>query len=1298
MSKAGAITTYIIRKLWTLIAISLVVVALLMSLLRYSLPYLDNYKDQVESYISQQYSVDLSIGELSANWQRSGPALVLREVSIQKGEQSPIALDIGEVYVSIEFWPSIATQKLQSSQVSLSRLNIDIDLEQIETSESDFPILSALENIFLEQLSQFAVSESKVMINSALNSKTINIEQLSWLNQDNRHQGVGEFALQDFSDNNATFIVDLFGDVSSYSGTLYAQATDLNLSAWFNEFTGLENQLASSQGNFKVWARINDSRIERIDGKILPTTFDWNTKGSILRNSLAGNFAAQAQDNAWNFSLPEFTIEVNNKETKIDLLGRFSFDEGWQINTGSSTDLSNLVPMVSLYSLSLADSLILNEFQLSLDEFALKLSSNTPTISAQISNLGWNERDEWVGINGLSSRVQWHGKKGKIDFIADNTILAANYLFDREVQVSFIDVPLYFDFDLNNKVSIVDAEILADGLSLNADVDYSLQNQFLSLALDIGALKASKVPSLLPNHLMGQGAKSFLTRALAGKGQIEEAKVLWHGSIGAYPFADNTGVFQSRVEISDADFVFSNEWPAINDLDIVLSFENKSLSMAGSSAYLDKVELSDLRAQIPSLSGNSMLSINAQGVADSKDVTRLMLQSSLANSLGSLLDTKVLVNGALSTDLLIEVPLDKPASTRASGKVEFSDNQINLPTLKLALDKATGTLTFDNELIQAEGLSAQLLGQDILVDLSGEQVDRTYSLDVNATGNWDVEPLVTKVGDDFSRYFAGTSAWNLDLHADLLGDSFEYEARLNSNLAGISAALPEPFAKLSNEQNSFSLLAKGDNLASSVEITLDDKLRFDGAVAHKEKQFNRAHLALGPTEFESRGVGFSISADFQSMQFSQWYPFIRSLTSNNYSGQTTFLGLPQRIFVKTDSLLMAGQSFSDVDLTVKRLDDQWSLDLDADQTRGQITVFDDWYGRGVLADLAYIRIPKKESFKGAGKVSGTEQTEADSEGQNLKVTIDPKTLPSLNLTCRSCEVYGNDLGRVELEAEPNDDGLELTRILVDNEKGKVNASGQWYKRNQDHFTFVAGALSSQNFGQFLTELGLDTGIQDSQADMSFALTWKDSPFDAKFENLDGEVEWQLSDGYLTEVSDQGSRIFTLLSLNSLVRKLSLDFRDVFAKGFFYDDMGGSIQITQGKADTRDTNIDGAAGEIEIYGYTDLVSKELNYNVSFTPNVTGNLPVLVYFFTVSPPSALAALALDQVLTSAKVISNVNYSVTGTIAQPVLIETGRESTDVELPARREAVPEENLSPFIPPSEDDLIKIEVDDGQSD
>ena len=81
--------------------------------------------------------------------------------------------------------------------------------------------------------------------------------------------------------------------------------------------------------------------------------------------------------------------------------------------------------------------------------------------------------------------------------------------------------------------------------------------------------------------------------------------------------------------------------------------------------------------------------------------------------------------------------------------------------------------------------------------------------------------------------------------------------------------------------------------------------------------------------------------------------------------------------------------------------------------------------------------------------------------------------------------------------------------------------------------------------------------------------------------------------------------------------------------------------------------------------------------------------MVYFLA-TPPTALAALALDQVLTSAKVISNVNYHVTGTLSDPVFDEVGRDSKEVSLPAQTTPV-DPALEPLADPDME-RIKLEI------
>ncbi len=1290
------VATFVVKTLWMTVATLLVLFALIMSLLRYSLPYFNDHKDKLEQYIANQYEIDLDINELSASWKSDGPALILRGVNIKKGNNSPIDLYVGEVFLEVEFWPSLTSMSFQSDQVVLNNLKLEADLTQFQTGSGEFPIMDALESIFLEQLTNFIVADSQLNLVSGTTSDVINIRRLTWLNRLNRHQGVGEFSLESVKSSQASFILDLYGDVSSYNGTFYAQAVDVDLSSWINQFTGLNTQLISSKGNLKVWSAITDGVVKRIDGQLLPSTFTWNMQTD-FENKVSANFAAVNTEDIWQFSVVDTTIKTEGREFTADFNGQYSSEDGLSMRLAEPVSLKSLRPLSGLYSLELSDKLALIDLNAQLNDLAMIFDESGTNILAKIDNLSWMEFDTIVGIDNASFDLYWHNNLGKLAFTSHDSTLSLTTFLDRNLPIKSLNVPIFIDLK-SNVFEIEKASLVSDEIQLSLDAEYNFEQKFLSLTSSTDPIKLNQVPKFLPNRLMGPNTKKFLSRAFNGKGDIASSEILYHGLLDAFPFNDNAGVFQSRVSIENGDFLFSEQWPMLSKMDIELLFENKRLLMQASQGSLGDIQLKNIQADIPELKNNAQLTITADGEASSAQLTELMQGSALANSLGNLLANQLIISGDLLANLRLEIPLRSGAKVSALGKVFVDAPTFYLPSVDLTLTDAKGAVSFDNQNIQLSDFRANLWGQPLEINAQGMQQD-DYIVDIDAEGKWDSAFIADKLGGDFSKYSSGDANLALDLTMKFNKNSFLYEGAVTSDLKNLALNLPAPFAKDSDTVLDFELLASGDNTASRIDISLGDIAYFDGALAHKEKRFNRAHLALGPTEFETRGVGFSISGTFDSVDGVKWFDFINTIASSEQKGGASFLGLPQRIFIDTQRLVFAEQVINDVDVTVRRLDRQWDIDVDSNEARGNLTLFDQWYSKGIVANFEYIKFKSSEGKSNQNVANDLFSEELVSAKSNYFSNLDPQNLPNVSITCKSCEFNDRSLGRISLEAQPNNDGLELTRLLVENEFGRIKSTGQWYKRNQDHYSFIAGSLDSSDFGRFLADLGTPNGIQDSSADMNFALTWKDSPFDAAFSNLDGEIDWQLSDGYLSDVSDKGSRLFTLLSLNSLVRKLSLDFRDVFAKGFFYDNMSGSVQITQGKADTRDTKIDGAAGEIEIYGFTDLENNDLNYNVSFTPNVTGNLPVLVYFFTVSPPSALAALAIDQVLTSAKVISNVNYSVTGTIDEPILIETGRESTEVELPTRRQVpVESESDSLFKPPTKDDLIDLEVKDAKSD
>jgi uncharacterized protein (TIGR02099 family) len=1244
---------------------------------------LDERKHLIEGFVQNEYNIDISIGSVAATWSASGPSLRFNDVKVRQTEQSPVSFEVEDVYLSIEFWSSLFSAKLQSKNVTLSDLNVTLDLTQIEASPgSNFPILTALESVFLEQLTNFSIRNSDITLITEANQKMIRVRQLSWLNRDNRHQGLGELALQGFASNTAIFVLDLTGDVDSYDGVLYAKGADLDVSPWVNEFASIESTLLRSKGNFTVWADIQEGRFSSVRGVIENSEFDWETADdSVLNTRVSAQFKALPNNEEWLFSIADVTLDSGTSESISQWSGTYSAQAGLYFTNTNTVMLGEATPFVSIFNHQLATLFDDANFNATIEQLHVKADASGLHILTQKNELSWDAYQTSPGLDKLWVDVFWSHNAGKIRLYSEDAAVETAALFDRNLTLDRLDIPVFITSQANGASFISKDGILEiDDVTLFPRVSYNTYDDNLSIIVGIEQLALSKVPSLLPNAYMGQNAKQYLSRAFTGAGRVNGAHVLWHGRAQDFPFDDNSGVFQASVDIRDADFMFSDRWPSLSELDIQLLFENKGLKMTANSGQLQDVSLSNLRAQIPELTNNAMLTILADGQSEGEAVARLFTQSTLQNSLGRVLSNDVIVSGPVSTELGLYIPLSNVAGIRAIGEAKLRDSDVRITALGLDFTSANGIVAFDNENLSITGLDAALVDQPVTINLIGQQLPNSYDLDIDIQGEWDIDPLVERYAVNFTDTLSGSAQWMLNVGVSLNAQEYSYTANLSSNLYELDASLPAPFYKPAQQALPFELFASGNNMASNIEITLGKDVTFEGVLPHKERQFSRAHLALGQTDFVGMGVGFSVSANLPSVELEPWINSVKGIVGGISSNTKPILPAPERIFAQTDQLLVLGTRITDVNVTAKRLDRDWQLEVDADQLRGNADISESWLSKGVRINADYLKL---------NDVDLTASVNAQSED------FDPTTLPLINLVCEVCEVSDVKLGRVVLEAEPNDDGLEIKRLQIEAENGDINASGQWYKRHQDHFTFIAGDVESNDFGRLLSNLGFESGIKDSQAELDFALTWQQSPMEFSLEQLDGQINWELSDGYLAEVSDKGSRIFTLLSLNSLVRKLSLDFRDVFAKGFFYDEMGGSVQITDGKADTRDTSIDGAAGEIEIYGYTDLVSQELNYNISFTPNVTGNLPVLVYFFTVSPPSALAALAIDQVLTSAKVISNVNYSVSGTLDDPVLIETGRQSTDVALPTRRDAMQDEQRPLFLPPTEEDLLPIEREDG---
>src|SRR5690606_31152572 len=137
---------------------------------------------------------------------------------------------------------------------------------------------------------------------------------------------------------------------------------------------------------------------------------------------------------------------------------------------------------------------------------------------------------------------------------------------------------------------------------------------------------------------------------------------------------------------------------------------------------------------------------------------------------------------------------------------------------------------------------------------------------------------------------------------------------------------------------------------------------------------------------------------------------------------------------------------------------------------------------------------------------------------------------------------------------------------------------------------------------------------------------------------------------LVEVEPGAGRVLGLLSIAQLPRRLMLDFRDFFSRGFAFNRLGGRVRIADGLARSDDMAIEGPAADIHMRGRSDLRAQTHDQTIEVLPR-TGNLLPAVGAIAGGPMGAAVGAVANAVLR--KPLGGVGartYRVTGPWKEP------------------------------------------------
>jgi uncharacterized protein YhdP len=122
--------------------------------------------------------------------------------------------------------------------------------------------------------------------------------------------------------------------------------------------------------------------------------------------------------------------------------------------------------------------------------------------------------------------------------------------------------------------------------------------------------------------------------------------------------------------------------------------------------------------------------------------------------------------------------------------------------------------------------------------------------------------------------------------------------------------------------------------------------------------------------------------------------------------------------------------------------------------------------------------------------------------------------------------------------------------------------------------------------------------------------------------------------------------------------MALDFRDVFSKGFSFDEINSSGQIRTGVMAVKDFRMRGSSAQVEMSGEVDLVHETQNMRVRVVPSLGDSASTVIALVNplLAIPAAIAQKILKDPLGH---IFAFDYAVSGGWTDPKVAKLGVEA---------------------------------------
>lgn len=1261
---ARASSLWVYRVLtWTVLAAGLIFGAAVLGLRYWVLPNIGEYREDIARIISETARQKIEIGYIRGNWDGLRPQLVLEEVRVLDAQARPV-LQLSRVDGTVS-WLSLATLQPRFHVLYVHRPMLEV---RRDTSGALFVAGiqitsdSAFANWLLRQRDIEVIDANVAWTDEQRGAPRVELKhaQLRMFNRGSRHR----FGLQALPPQELAAPLDLRGDLrgdsvdalSEWSGKIFLQLDYADIAAW-QQWIPFPVEFPRGKGAVRAWLDVSDLtvrsatvdlRLANVQTRLAPDLpeLDLSELSGRIGWKLSGagfevTTAKLGLTTTGGLALPptDFRLQVVSDTDRQRGRGEFR------------VDALELEPLVAL-----ADRLPLG------DEARGEIARFAPRGGVRDVTVRW--RGDWrkpteYSINGRFERLAvspagtipgFRGVSGRVNAEESGGTL---YLDTQKVAVEMPDLfrgPLEFDVltaQLRWERTAGQTEVRLNSLSFaNSHLSGTLFGNFRTTESTLGHIDLTgniargdlrQVGRYVP-LVVGADEREWLGYAFH-EGRITKGSLRIKGDIDAIPFPQGRGgLFQATASVSGGVLQYARDWPIIENISAEVVFRGPTMKIYSRQARVLGTRLSDVRAEIPDLTANEeFLNITGEAEGPTGDFLSFIEKSPVLQATDGFTEGwKARGQGRLKLGL--NIPMRAKEKTKIAGQFQFDGNAVATHPAIPVVQRASGRVEFTESSVRAQNVHGTALGGAVTISATSIG-DGAVRLDVE--GRIDTDKLEDRQSQpEWVQHVRGSTDWR----ATITARNRNADIVVESDLRGMAVYLPPPLLKPAGEvwplRFERRFVGPGeDRIGLSVGEIVAMKL---------VRQVDKAKVAIsqGVVRFgghagEPDRAGVWVRGHIGTLDLDRWLGLFRQSVG---PVQIDWGG----VNLELDAMDALGRRYSDLSIDAVALPDgTWRSSLVGKEFEGALVWEPQKRGR-LTARMKTLSIPPPSpATLRAPSASDKQQRQLD--------------LPALDITAENFSLGGKMLGRLEVAALPEGLDWRIERLTIVNPESTFSLHGLWEGWLATPRTRVNIHLDARDAGKLLDRLGHPGELKSGAAKIEGTLSWQGTPYEIDYPSLAGNLLVHAQKGQFDKIDTGVGKLLGVVSLQSLPRRVSLDFRDVFSDGFAFDEVVGPVNIENGIAMTENFRISGPSARVLMEGKVDLARETQNLRVRVTPFLSESVSIAGAL--IGGPVAGVATFLAQKMLKDPIdnMASYEYDVTGTWKEPQVAKVQREAGD-------------------------------------